>query len=127
MLEIQREMVLIAEEQQARHGYAPKMVIAGFLADASKLDNGSRTVNHFRDEVLTMIAMTAGPRRLALPFTRKSVGTIECLRVSESERFTHDPELRVAAPHQLVTRRWIVGSSQVSSDPRHEAHCLAQG
>jgi hypothetical protein len=66
---------------------------------------------------------------LGLSITRKSVGAnvIGRLRVSESEPFTHDLELRIALPHQLVTRRWIVGASQVSSDPRDEAHHVAQG
>src|SRR6266404_9654344 len=65
---------------------------------------------------------------LALPFTRKSVGAISIgrLRVSESEPFAHDLELRVALPHQLVTRRWILGASQVSPDSRDDAHHVAQ-
>jgi hypothetical protein len=65
---------------------------------------------------------------LALPFTRKSVGAkvIGCLGVSESEPSTHDLELRIALPQQLVPRRWIPGTSQVSSDPRDEADRVAQ-
>ncbi len=73
-------------------------------------------------------AVTASGR-LALPFTHKSVGAIAigCLRVSESEPFAHDLELRIALPHQLVTRCRIVGASQVSSDLRDNAHHVAQG
>jgi hypothetical protein len=82
------------------------------------------------------VVIQIGPAKVApspgatdMPFTRKSVGAnvIACLRVSESEPFTHDLELRIALPHQLVTRRWILGASQVSSDPRDEAHHVAQG
>ena len=61
---------------------------------------------------------------LGLPFTRKSSGTrvIGTLRVSESKSFTHELELQIALPHQLMTRLWILFAAQVSSDARNEPH-----
>jgi len=76
-----------------------------------------------------LLAGVPAEQALALPFTHKSVGAnvTGWLRVSESEPFTHDLELRIALPYQLVTRRWIPCASQVSSDPRDKTHRVAQG
>ena len=72
----------------------------------------------------TRVGLLAGFGALALPFTRKSFGTsvIGTLRVSESKSFTHELELQITLPHQLMTRLWILFAAQVSSDARDEPH-----
>jgi len=51
-----------------------------------------------------------------------SLTILRILEVSEREPFTHELELLITLPHQLVTGFRIVGATQVSSDARDESH-----
>src|SRR5215469_12572667 len=65
------------------------------------------------------------PSRCPLPVRRtgqKSFGILQVIRVAESKPFTHELELLVALPHQLVARWWVVFATQVSTNASNQSH-----
>jgi hypothetical protein len=51
-------------------------------------------------------------------------GTV--LAASERESFTHELEVRIAMPHQLVSRRWIVPAAEIASQSGYQAHRVSK-
>ena len=47
--------------------------------------------------------------------------------ISECEAFTHQEELRIALPHQLVAGFGIVLASEVATDASDKSNGIAQG
>ena len=61
LLDLQATIVSNAKSQQLR-GHNPKIVVAGYLANASKLDGGKRTVHHFEQEIFAMLEARRGTK-----------------------------------------------------------------
>ena len=86
---------------------------------------GTRRTEALGIRVISNLSETAPAQfLLALPFTHNLLPTRSV--ISEREAFTQGLQLRIATPHQLMARGWIVGTTKIASHPCHDAHRIAQ-
>jgi len=61
---------------------------------------------------------------LGLPFTHKTCQTQ--LTSPQGKSFTHEPQRRIALPHQLVPRGWVTATPEIATYARYQAYRVSQ-
>jgi MSHA biogenesis protein MshM len=61
---------------------------------------------------------------LALPFTHKTSHTKSI--IPQRESYTHDPQIRITFPHQLMSRWRVSTTTQITSYPCYQAYGVSQ-